>query len=550
MSGAFTAVAVGTIVSGAIAADSARSSANKQADALRDAQRMSLSAAEKARLDVLDIMDPAMTDYARRLQTVEQGLADGTVDIMNVLQESTGRANELLESTGISAEQAIMGSAAGVQGIPRQQFDQQYSQLVQERPQQQLSLSQYQSMLQNLPEDQRTNAELEMSRAVGQEGARAVLEKYGVTMPSRFEAAPGTQAAEGLAQTAGGLVQPAVQPERQIIMPDGTVVDRGEVTGARADVQMVRQPDGSYAPATTTPQIGYAGATQAIQQATGAGLQDITQAERLSLQDIAMGKAESLAGYQPYAEAGTGAVEREAALSGALGPEAQQQAIDAYIESPGQQYLREQQEQALLRNQAAIGGLGGGRVRTALQEQAFGIAATQQQQHLENLRSLATRGQEVAGAQAGISTTAAQNLAAIRAGAAQQRVDLSQLSATQLAQLAQETGLSIAQLRQAIGTQGAQNIQTLGGQLSSLQGATLADIAALRERGATTQLQSETNLAQFLANLGVEAGSTAAQYEAQRGSALAAGRYAQGQAWGETAQGLGNIAGYGIASAG
>lgn len=60
-------------------------------------------------------------------------------------------------------------------------------------------------------------------------------------------------------------------------------------------------------------------------------------------------------------------------------PEAvsREQALAAFAETPGQQFLRERQEKALLRSAGAIGGLGGGNIRTALQEQAFGRATTQ-----------------------------------------------------------------------------------------------------------------------------------------------------------------------------
>ncbi len=60
-------------------------------------------------------------------------------------------------------------------------------------------------------------------------------------------------------------------------------------------------------------------------------------------------------------------------------PEAvsREQALAAFAETPGQQFLRERQERSLLRSAGAIGGLGGGNIRTALQEQAFGRAATQ-----------------------------------------------------------------------------------------------------------------------------------------------------------------------------
>jgi len=122
-------------------------------------------------------------------------------------------------------------------------------------------------------------------------------------------------------------------------------------------------------------------------------------------------------------------------LSGAYGNEAQQAGIDSFIESPGQEYLRNQQEQSLLRNSAAIGGLGGGRVRSALQEQAFGNASTNQQQFLQNLvqqsipeqtRStnianvLGSAGGQVANYRQGLGT----NLANLTLGGAAQQIPL------------------------------------------------------------------------------------------------------------------------------
>lgn len=76
--------------------------------------------------------------------------------------------------------------------------------------------------------------------------------------------------------------------------------------------------------------------------------------------------------------------------------EQQQQAFAAFAESPGQQFLRNQQERALLRNSAAIGGLGGGNVRTALQQQAFGRAQTDYANQFNRLGSLSGAGQAAA----------------------------------------------------------------------------------------------------------------------------------------------------------
>lgn len=96
--------------------------------------------------------------------------------------------------------------------------------------------------------------------------------------------------------------------------------------------------------------------------------------------------------FEPYVQPGREAFQQTAALSGALGPEQEQQAINQFMESPGQAFLRQRAERALLRNQAAIGGLGGGNVRQALQEQAIGIAAQQQQQRLANLGAISDVG--------------------------------------------------------------------------------------------------------------------------------------------------------------
>ncbi len=117
------------------------------------------------------------------------------------------------------------------------------------------------------------------------------------------------------------------------------------------------------------------------QEAVKQGRSDILATGEPGLEDLITGFQGAINVLETPGQAETQA----AALSGAQGPEAQQAAIDAMIQGPGQQYLGDQQEQALLRNASAIGGLGGGRVRSALQEQAFGRAATQQQQHLQNL---------------------------------------------------------------------------------------------------------------------------------------------------------------------
>lgn len=109
----------------------------------------------------------------------------------------------------------------------------------------------------------------------------------------------------------------------------------------------------------------------------------------IGIQERFAGRAE---GFQPFTEAGQQAVTQRSALLGLSGGEAQQEAFSRFAESPGQTFLRERQERALLRNQAAIGGLGGGNIRTALQEQAFGRAQTDLDQQLARLTGVAREG--------------------------------------------------------------------------------------------------------------------------------------------------------------
>ena len=114
--------------------------------------------------------------------------------------------------------------------------------------------------------------------------------------------------------------------------------------------------------------------------------------------------------FDPFRERGGLAGEEEAAFLGLRGTEAEQAALGRFQESPGQAFLRERQERSLLRNQAAIGGLGGGNVRTALQEQAFGIASTQLGERQDRLAALRQGGLAAVGQQAGFGGQASANI--------------------------------------------------------------------------------------------------------------------------------------------
>ena len=119
----------------------------------------------------------------------------------------------------------------------------------------------------------------------------------------------------------------------------------------------------------------------------------------------------------PISQRGELASSEQAALLGLLGPEAQEAAYGTLQQSPGQRFLRERQERALLRNSAAIGGLGGGNVRTALQQQAAGFAQEDINQRLAMLGALGSQGQA-----AGLTLSQMEQGADLAPGAGKQAI--------------------------------------------------------------------------------------------------------------------------------
>ena len=113
----------------------------------------------------------------------------------------------------------------------------------------------------------------------------------------------------------------------------------------------------------------------------------------------------------PVIEARNQALAQQQALLGLSGQEAQQQAFAGLQESPGQKFIRERQQKALLRGASAIGGLGGGNVRTALQQQAAGFAQQDIQNQFGRLGQVVAPGQQSAQNLGQFGTQAAGNIA-------------------------------------------------------------------------------------------------------------------------------------------
>ena len=191
---------------------------------------------------------------------------------------------------------------------------------------------------------------------------------------------------------------------------------------------------------------GYAGsrkqAKAADRAAAGTDAQfQVTRADMLGRQAaLEAGTDTERARLNPYIQRGDQAGDMTAALSGVLGPAAQQQAYSQYQESPGVSFLREQGMRGLEQN-LNVGGVGGGTRLKELSRFNQGLAMQDFSNQYNRLGSQADVGRaalsdsinaRVAALSGGVSTAtnigqfgqqAQQQSNLARTGAAQARAD-------------------------------------------------------------------------------------------------------------------------------
>ena len=112
----------------------------------------------------------------------------------------------------------------------------------------------------------------------------------------------------------------------------------------------------------------------------------------------------------PWLEAGESALSTQQNLLGLSGKDAQQKAYDDYSMSPGQKFLRDRGEKAIIRQHAAIGGAGGGRVRSALNRQGIGFAAQDFGNYYNRLAGTSGTGQSTAAGLGQLGANTASNI--------------------------------------------------------------------------------------------------------------------------------------------
>ena len=96
---------------------------------------------------------------------------------------------------------------------------------------------------------------------------------------------------------------------------------------------------------------------------------------------------------QPYMDAGANSLQQQQALSGALGPEAQQAAYDSVQNSAGFQSALKQGETSLLQNASATGGVRGGNTAGAMAQYAPQLLNQAIDQRYSQLGGLTQMGQ-------------------------------------------------------------------------------------------------------------------------------------------------------------
>lgn len=301
-------------------------------------------------------------------------------------------------------------------------------------------------------------------------------------------------------------VQTAVQPGGQT--PQQTPVDwqaLQQLTQAGLNPQQIQTlaanrmgqpvPSGTSGFTTTNPtmqqgapQYGLSGAEDALQRGLTGGLAGISAGVDQATQTLS-----------PYTQGGGQAYNLQAALSGALGPEAQKQAFQNYQESPEQQYLRDRSEQAILRNSAATGGLGGGNVQRALQENAIGLASQDYANSFNRLGSLSQMGQQSSNLLGGIQANAGGQAGQMAYGTGGQMANYRTRAGEQIAGNVQDTSQGLANM-----------INQQGNDLSSIIGQGGNQLSQLLASYGINASTSSQDLAKILANIATGSASQVA----------------------------------------
>jgi hypothetical protein len=201
----------------------------------------------------------------------------------------------------------------------------------------------------------------------------------------------------------------------------------------------------------------------------------------------------------PYTGSGAKSSNLQAALSGALGPDAQRQAFANYNESPEVAYQREMGEKAIMRNAAATGGLGGSRVQQELQRHAIGLAQQDYGNAFNRLGSLSDRGLTSSNLLGGLQANAGGKVGDYAFGTGQAMASGRTRAGEQIANNVQGTSASLAEM-----------LAKQGNDLSSIVGTGGSNIAQMLANFGQLDAAQQQELAKLLGNIATGSATTVA----------------------------------------
>jgi len=291
----------------------------------------------------------------------------------------------------------------------------------------------------------------------------------------------------------------------------------GDGTVGPQEFQQFQQNPSMVAPATGVigSEMALGAANDILKVGGNRGIEDLLAGTQQARGDINTASQAALGPLSGYAQSGQGANALQGNLLGANGYAAQAQAMQDFQNSPGQDFLRQEQERAVLRNAAATGGTQGGAVLEELQRRAFGRAGTAFDTRIAQLGQLGGQGlqasQGMSGilgdtgmALSGLAERGSGNVANAGLGIAGQRAGIQGTIAggrTRAGELmSQNVGNTTANLSTLQNQQGAGLADLLGGQ----------DIASILQQAGITDANTQQQLATLLANIATGQGSQAA----------------------------------------
>jgi len=232
------------------------------------------------------------------------------------------------------------------------------------------------------------------------------------------------------------------------------------------------------------PQYGLAGAISPL------------RAGRQRISDIINQGASSTSGLQSFANTGQQASQYQASLAGALGRDAQANAYSNFQRSPGQAFLQQEGERALLRNAAARGGLGGGNLSRDLIEYGQGLALQDLNATRQQLGQIANRG-----------VNASSNVANAIANLRGQQAGLESNLTGAESGYRYRTGQELARQEERASTALANLIQQQGTDLGAIYGTGASNISRLLDLATEGNYNAQLQLASLLGNLAVQQGN-------------------------------------------